>query len=43
MVLDVEEKVDWRACELQKDQELAAVHRLIEMFRPFDFTENETD
>lgn len=39
-VLDCEDKVDWRQCNLDKDVEIDYVKRFRDEFKPFDFTMN---
>lgn len=37
-LLNCEDKVDWRQCSLDKEQEIEVVKRFREEFKPFDFT-----
>jgi hypothetical protein len=41
--LDYEDKVDWRNCSLGKEKEAELVNRMKEGFRPFDFTNADSD
>ncbi|GMS79289.1 hypothetical protein PENTCL1PPCAC_1464, partial [Pristionchus entomophagus] len=38
-ILGCEDKVDWRACELGKEEETKFTKKLQERFKPFDFTD----
>ncbi|VDO69562.1 unnamed protein product [Onchocerca flexuosa] len=38
-LLDCEEKVDWRQCELEKNEQAKLVDNLKQMFKPYDFTD----
>lgn len=42
-LLDCEEKVDWRSCELDKAEQTKLVEKLQSAFKPFDFADNEDD
>uniref|UniRef100_A0A0M3HFK4 CwfJ_C_2 domain-containing protein n=1 Tax=Ascaris lumbricoides TaxID=6252 RepID=A0A0M3HFK4_ASCLU len=42
-LLNCEEKVDWRNCELAKDEQTILVKKLQDSFKPFDFTDNDSD
>uniref|UniRef100_A0A915B5N8 Cwf19-like protein C-terminal domain-containing protein n=1 Tax=Parascaris univalens TaxID=6257 RepID=A0A915B5N8_PARUN len=42
-LLNCEEKVDWRNCELAKDEQIMLVKKLQHSFKPFDFTDNDSD
>ncbi|XP_077293669.1 CWF19-like protein 1 homolog [Arctopsyche grandis] len=40
-ILDCEEKSDWRACQLSKEEEVKYVSSFREKFAPFDFTSKD--
>lgn len=40
-VLACEQKVDWKHCELERDEEVELVAKLREQFKPFNFAEKE--
>lgn len=42
-LLDCEDKVDWRNCALDKEKETELTNKLKDMFKPFDFTDNDSD
>lgn len=42
-LLDCEEKVDWRQCEIEKSEQLKLVDKLKLAFKPFDFTDDDDD
>ncbi|VDM20015.1 unnamed protein product [Wuchereria bancrofti] len=38
-LLDCEEKIDWRQCELEKSEQAKLIDNLKQIFKPFDFTD----
>uniref|UniRef100_A0A2K6VLD5 Cwf19-like C-terminal domain-containing protein n=1 Tax=Onchocerca volvulus TaxID=6282 RepID=A0A2K6VLD5_ONCVO len=42
-LLDCEEKVDWRQCELEKSEQAKLVDNLKLIFKPYDFTDADDD
>ncbi|VDM46490.1 unnamed protein product [Toxocara canis] len=42
-LLNCEEKVDWRVCEIPRDEQAVLVKKLQESFKPFDFTDADSD
>ena len=42
-LLDLEERVDWRHCKVDKDVETRLTKEFRETFKPYDFTLDEDD
>lgn len=42
-LLNCEDKIDWRSCELEKEEQTGLVKKLQQSFKPFDFTEDDED
>ena len=40
-VLDLEDRIDWRQCKLEKDEETEMTQAFRNLFKPFDFTLEE--
>nr|CDQ04005.1 Bm3412 [Brugia malayi] len=38
-LLDCEEKIDWRQCELEKNEQTKLIDNLKQIFQPYDFTD----